>query len=139
MYFYKIGYGTYEESLYREYYSDTELTKEELETIFLKSVKEYLIDNKENLNLLDYESFMDGEYDSEDGYDRYRLLNIEDIFYLKGLNTYLDKNGLHELEYTTKRLSYFGWCSLKGDSFENEKDDAEKKLISVVNEVFEEK
>lgn len=141
MYFYKIGYHTHEESYYQEYSSKNKHTQKELEKIFLDCVKEYLDDNKDKFYLVDDNRELENEdyYDSDKYKNKHGMRTIDSIFYLDGLDTYLEKKGLYKLEYTTNALSYFGWGPLKGTSFDLEKKGINKRLIDVVSEVFEEK
>lgn len=136
MYFYKIGYHTYEESHYTEYYSENKYTEEELEAVFLSAIKDCLKDNKDSFSLVSYEEPMyDNEY--RDSADKYKLMCIEDAFYLRGLDDYLDKKGIHRIGYTAKCTSYFGWSSIIGDNiFKKEKDAPNQRLSETIIEVF---
>jgi hypothetical protein len=135
MYFYKIGYHTYEDSSYTEYYSDKKYTKEELEIVFLTAIKDCLEDNKDSFSLVNYEEYMNDD-DYPEITDKYRLMCIEDVFYLRGLDDYLDKKGIHRISYTTKCTEYFGWSSIIEDRFKEEKDTANERLSKTIIEVF---
>lgn len=118
MYFYSIGYGSYEDSSFIEYVFSDKLTDEELERYVHKAVIAAL---EKVIAMADTDDYL--YYDSSGPTFR----TIQDLVHEELLNL-----GFNKLEYDAE-WGCFGWASIiDKDDWSNDRDDKLNRLSDAI-------
>ena len=115
MYVYDIGYGSPEDSKYSQVCHELQYSKEELHQVVMKAIESVLTD------ILEETEFHCNVYLNEEGvsYDQIHPLVIGKL---------IMNFGFKQLNYTAT-WNCFGWASVTMDSWENYKDDTNKRIL----------
>lgn len=116
MFLYKLGYGSYEDSMYSEIASEKEFSDDEFKQIVIKAIIRVM----EGIASRKYKVYLQGEGPSYEDIHEYVLTEL------------LDADGFQKVEYKST-WGCFGWPSLiEPTSWESQRG---KDLIEVTNAI----